>query len=328
MMITVCDERRLRLRALESGATDFLRAPVDHYEFLTRARNLLKLSRSVPPRGANPCCAAAPAETNMRQRAAQCLREAIASARDVRSVPPSAAAEPSMRFAPVVELAAGELAGAQLLRGDSAGEAADFEALRAALVCAAKMGLPASDSFCISLRLTGEGMETSFLRLLPLLAETAVSSSRLDVVLGAKEIAADDGRVRPFVRNLQALGVGITLDIGELPASELQDASFLTTSLGMIAESPRPGISFSCLNAGGLETGSFLRAWVARRLSRATVLLASGVPSPALLPLLRRAGVGLAQGPCFGAPIAPRNLPTLLAAHADGAVKEIEARRA
>ena len=45
MMITVCDQRKLRLRALESGATDFLNTPIDHCEFLTRARNLLKLSR-------------------------------------------------------------------------------------------------------------------------------------------------------------------------------------------------------------------------------------------------------------------------------------------
>ena len=32
-----------RLRALEAGATDFLNSPVDHHEFVTRARNLLKL---------------------------------------------------------------------------------------------------------------------------------------------------------------------------------------------------------------------------------------------------------------------------------------------
>ncbi len=47
MMVKVCDRRQLRLRAQESGATDFLQVPVDHFEFLTRARNLLKLSRSV-----------------------------------------------------------------------------------------------------------------------------------------------------------------------------------------------------------------------------------------------------------------------------------------
>lgn len=31
------------MRALEAGATDFLNSPVDHQEFVTRARNLLKL---------------------------------------------------------------------------------------------------------------------------------------------------------------------------------------------------------------------------------------------------------------------------------------------
>jgi CheY-like chemotaxis protein len=46
MMITVNDQRMLRLRALESGASDFLTTPIDHYEFLSRARNLLKLSKS------------------------------------------------------------------------------------------------------------------------------------------------------------------------------------------------------------------------------------------------------------------------------------------
>jgi len=42
IVITTYKERSFRLRALESGATDFLRSPVDPYEFVTRARNLLK----------------------------------------------------------------------------------------------------------------------------------------------------------------------------------------------------------------------------------------------------------------------------------------------
>ena len=46
IMITVLDQRVLRLRALESGATDFLNSPVDHYEFLMRARNLLDLRQA------------------------------------------------------------------------------------------------------------------------------------------------------------------------------------------------------------------------------------------------------------------------------------------
>jgi diguanylate cyclase (GGDEF)-like protein/PAS domain S-box-containing protein len=41
--ITVYEERSFRLEALEAGATDFLLSPVDHAEFVTRARNLLRL---------------------------------------------------------------------------------------------------------------------------------------------------------------------------------------------------------------------------------------------------------------------------------------------
>jgi diguanylate cyclase (GGDEF)-like protein/PAS domain S-box-containing protein len=45
VVITVYEERDFRLRALEAGATDFLQSPVDHQEFVTRARNLLKLRK-------------------------------------------------------------------------------------------------------------------------------------------------------------------------------------------------------------------------------------------------------------------------------------------
>jgi diguanylate cyclase (GGDEF)-like protein/PAS domain S-box-containing protein len=45
VVLTVYEERSFRLRALECGATDFLQSPVDHQEFLTRARNLLRLRR-------------------------------------------------------------------------------------------------------------------------------------------------------------------------------------------------------------------------------------------------------------------------------------------
>ncbi|MCK8784076.1 EAL domain-containing protein [Roseomonas sp. NAR14] len=45
VVITAYDDRSFRLRALEAGATDFLQSPVDHYEFTTRARNLLKLRK-------------------------------------------------------------------------------------------------------------------------------------------------------------------------------------------------------------------------------------------------------------------------------------------
>ena len=45
IVITVYEEKRYRLRALDAGATDFLLSPVDHREFVTRARNLLKLRK-------------------------------------------------------------------------------------------------------------------------------------------------------------------------------------------------------------------------------------------------------------------------------------------
>jgi diguanylate cyclase (GGDEF)-like protein/PAS domain S-box-containing protein len=45
VVLTVYDERSFRIRALEAGATDFLHSPVDHNEFVTRARNLLKLRK-------------------------------------------------------------------------------------------------------------------------------------------------------------------------------------------------------------------------------------------------------------------------------------------
>ena len=43
IVITIYEERTFRMRALEAGATDFLHSPVDQHEFVTRARNLLRL---------------------------------------------------------------------------------------------------------------------------------------------------------------------------------------------------------------------------------------------------------------------------------------------
>jgi two-component system, cell cycle sensor histidine kinase PleC len=43
--VTTSEDRELRLKALEAGATDFLLSPVDHHEFRVRSRNLLMLRR-------------------------------------------------------------------------------------------------------------------------------------------------------------------------------------------------------------------------------------------------------------------------------------------
>ncbi|WP_319532979.1 EAL domain-containing protein [uncultured Cohaesibacter sp.] len=45
IVVTVFEDRNLRLRALDAGATDLLISPVDHREFVARARNLLKMHR-------------------------------------------------------------------------------------------------------------------------------------------------------------------------------------------------------------------------------------------------------------------------------------------
>jgi two-component system, cell cycle sensor histidine kinase PleC len=45
MVITAYEDRDLRLKALEAGATDYLLSPVDHHEFRARSLNLLTLNR-------------------------------------------------------------------------------------------------------------------------------------------------------------------------------------------------------------------------------------------------------------------------------------------
>lgn len=46
LVVTAHDDRSIRVRALDAGATDFLQSPIDHFELVTRARNLLALGRS------------------------------------------------------------------------------------------------------------------------------------------------------------------------------------------------------------------------------------------------------------------------------------------
>ncbi|HTZ77423.1 MAG TPA: ATP-binding protein [Stellaceae bacterium] len=45
MVITAYEDKDLRYRALEAGATDYLLSPVDHHEFRVRSHNLLMLRR-------------------------------------------------------------------------------------------------------------------------------------------------------------------------------------------------------------------------------------------------------------------------------------------
>jgi PAS domain S-box-containing protein len=45
IVVSTYEDRSYRLRSFEAGATDFLRTPIDHFEFLARARNCLELRR-------------------------------------------------------------------------------------------------------------------------------------------------------------------------------------------------------------------------------------------------------------------------------------------
>jgi two-component system response regulator RpfG len=45
VVITCVDDKAVRYRALEAGATDFLSKPIDHYECRARCRNLLQMRR-------------------------------------------------------------------------------------------------------------------------------------------------------------------------------------------------------------------------------------------------------------------------------------------
>lgn len=46
IIITAYDDNAFELNAFEAGASDFLRSPVDHYDFVSRAKSLLKGSSS------------------------------------------------------------------------------------------------------------------------------------------------------------------------------------------------------------------------------------------------------------------------------------------
>lgn len=445
MMVTIYDRRQLRLRALESGATDFLQAPVDHCEFLTRARNLLKLSRGAaapvlpaevqPPtepddqwddetrrlldrcgqggyafhfieialadqsldltpaftrhlRGDDLAIRIDPSryvllqghvggppdaralarrvvrarssfkgvaafsigtalpragEGAPRQRAVECLREARRSAREAWRVENEMAPPEQWGLAPIVDLHTGALAGVQVLSAGSAASADDAEALRVALACAADGRLSAEDSFRICLRLgfDADDLDDFLLRLPLSLAEACVRPSRLDLILCAREIIADEARASWALAALRSAGVSLTLDLGTLaqtarrPAAlvEACEAALSLTCDGARGQGWRPEIRLPCGDAEGVELARVLRDAVAQfmegdALKRAPLLLADGVSSTALLSALRRVGVSRAQGPCFGAPFALRDLGSLLAARPGASAPRIEARRA
>jgi CheY-like chemotaxis protein len=421
MMITVCGQRQKKLRALESGATDFLRAPVDHYEFIARARNLLKLSQSaVEPVAAAPeerpvadgaralldRCGergyaihvveiapagevadfssalrrhlrdgdfvarldplryavlqtevAGPADAQalllrlfgLRERlgvvaalrvgaalprpgqdAAACLREAIHAMREISPAEVSLdeAAGKGWRLAPLVDLASGALAGAQLLRGFDEAELRDPEALRAALACAARTK-DAARAFRVALRLGsgGEGAEAAILRLPSLAGELRIELPPLDLLVPIADMRADAGRMEKMADALRPFGPRWVIDLGA-PRDAAAEAADWPALLRALKEGWGDALRVPIPDESGVERARDLRARIKRATGKAPVLRAAGVGSRELLPALRRVGVGRAQGACFGAPFAPRDFPALFSARAGGAHCKIEARRA
>jgi CheY-like chemotaxis protein len=419
MMITVNDQRTLRLRALESGATDFLTTPIDHFEFLSRARNLLKLSQAGTParretreggrkKGADDFaietrkllarCGEAAAyalhvleidiaegahfdlnglvaalrrqqnETDMlgridhlrflvlqgdvvdaaeaeacarrlaalapvgarfrvgtalpredcatpEMRAVKCLREALAKA----AAGKDALFEKSRwRFLPRIDLHSGAICGAQFLRGEEPAEAGDAEALQAAMA-SANAFRAANRPLRLSLRLR---LNSGFpgTDAASLLSRSRMPPDWLELQLCARDALSQPQRAEQVARSFRSLGVGLALDLGDLasPGVSGREEDFSVREIAPLetfARAFRPAILFSCgARSRPASIARFFRAASVRRMGRAPILVAANVASPTLLTPLRRAGVTAAQGPCFGAPFASRDMKMLASA--------------
>ncbi len=426
MMITVNDQRILRLRALESGATDFLTTPIDHYEFLSRARNLLKLSKSAEkenetktqakPTAPAPVLEEAKVETSSEvgrllaqcasggyalhvveidgagrsnfdpsvvdalQRllrggdllariderrfailqknvvdradadacarrlrdsrggaacvvlqvgtalprpntgdpgnsAAACLREAAALARKRGE---RGCVGDLWRFRPRINLRSGEVVGAQVFHGLDPADAADPEALRAALACASALRNLRRPPLRISLklRLRAQVAAPLALQIAPLMAEMRVPPEWLDLRICAQEALSEPRCADEQARALKALGASLTLDLGALAPGKLHGGEDWVEPLRSFAEMWRPAIMFPCGDGNAAALALLLRPTAAREGS-APLLIAGGVVSAALLKPLLRAGVGEALGSCFGAPFNARDFQSLFAVGPD-----------
>lgn len=434
MMITVNDQRKLRLRALESGATDFLNTPIDHSEFLMRARNLLKLSHDAESRAeeikedkarfaapasdpqekppqVKPLEAPAPASGPARDFLSKCpaaggyalhvlafdppfadmaaietllrgkmrdgdhfariadrhfalLQRNVAGPQDARAcarrlseppaalraavkvgtalprpgLPPEQAATACLdaatalaqggktatggegvRFLPRIDLNSGALVGAQTLCRGAPVEAGDPASLRAALAAVASLKIPRRHRTRFSLRLSlgeGAGAIPGAFRLAPFLTEAQVGFERIDLQICAREAMVDPARAQSEARAARALGLALTLDFAALGPRELRDRDQWAALLAAFIDDWRPVMKFPGGDARACAVARLLRAVVARRAGCAPALLADGVPSPDRLARLRRAGVSLAQGPCFGGAFKPGDIRALLIAHA------------
>jgi len=323
MMITVRDQRVLRLRALESGANDFLHSPVDHCEFVMRARNLLKLAQAMESRGQDPM--RAPVRREAERPAVEAPRAPSPVARlDARRPPAQRRAKPSdWRFALRLDLNSGRVAGAQALRDGCPAELGDAEAVEAVLGSAAPLQACRRGPIRFTLRARLDDVSpAAALRLAGRLAEAGVTPGWLDLRFAAEEIVAAPDRAEDGARALAAAGVGLSVDLGALADGMGEDDAGEgngPAALDAFVARWRPALAFAC---AGAPDEALRLAWRLARWRAAPVpMIAGGIAEAALLTPLRRAGVREAQGSCFGAPFAPRDLSNLFPPMADGALK-------
>jgi len=287
MMITVNDQRMLRLRALESGANDFLHSPIDHCEFVMRARNLLKLAQAMTRADPDPVAPIAPLEPLPLRKEQQA----------------------AWGFSPRLDLINGRVAGAQLFRDGRPADLGDPEATRILLETAAALqaGGRGPVSLTLTARLDGDGDAPAAKKLGDRLAEAGLEPHWLDLRLEAAEILAAPRQAEWEAQAFSLLGVGLTLQLGTLSSGAGRTGK-LAPPLEQFIENWGPSIAFACPEA----PADALR--LARRLgrrARPVHLIAEAVGSAALLKALRRAGAREAQGACFGAPFAARDLTNL-----------------
>jgi CheY-like chemotaxis protein len=299
MMITVNDKRVARLRALESGANDFLHSPIDHCEFVMRARNLLQLARAVEAR---PEVAA---ESN-RNAASQAQKPGKPE---------------DWRFALRLDLNSGRVTGAQALRDGRPAALADPDDLRVVLASAGQLRASYREPvrFTLTAGLDRESSAPAALALAGQLAQTGVAPCWLDLLFDAAGIVAAPDRAEAEAAAFDALGTPLTVELGALTREAGKDGRFAEPLERFIARW-RPSLAFDCPQAPD-DALRLARRLTGARRERKAPFIAKGVGGAALLTPLRRAGVHEAQGACFGAPFAARDLPGLFAPARDAALK-------
>ena len=253
------------------------------------------------------------------QRAADCLREALAQARPL-GAEARGESKTAWRFLPRVNLRTGDIMGAQVLADGGQtlqiGEAGELEGMQAALATIASLRCVSRNParFSLKLRLTGlnsASASASALRLAPLLSKARVSPARLNLQICAREALVDPSRAEAEARALKTLGTGLTLDLAALDPDDLRAGDQWAALLGAFTDTWCDAIQFPASGSRAVSVARRLRSLLIRRVGRAPPLLADGVSQSEWLEPLLRAGATQAQGPCFGAPFSARDLRAL-----------------